>query len=226
MSAPLRDRACALAVVGSLLLGSALLTVAISVYPGGSALEPDHQGFDLRDNYLCDLLRETALRGQPNPSVPLARASLVVFAAGLIPFFLLVPSSFPDRAARGRLVRATGVASAIGLTAVSLTPSDRFAVGHAVLVLTAIVPGVVAAAVAVRELARRQDHRGLALLGAGALVCAAADGALYFLLLATNDTSLEIVVPLLQKPAVVFLIAWMLCTSAGAMRVRHLQATW
>lgn len=203
--------------MAAVVLSLVLLSAAISAYPGGSELDPRAPGFDARTNYVCDLLRQDAIGGQPNPAGPLARAAILAFVAGLVSFFAIVPTLFPDLPGRGRLVRGAGVASSIAWVALSLAPSDRFAVGHAVFVVAGVAPGVVAAAVAVLGLAARRGTRALSLLGVGALVGAALDAALYLVVLLTGDVAAAVVVPVLQKIAGAFLIAWMLGVAAAVL---------
>jgi hypothetical protein len=215
---PARIRACALAVVAAALAGSGLLGAAIAVYPGGSAVAPEARGFDVVDDFVCDLLHATTLDGARNPAAPLARAALVVFAVGLSALFVVLPGLLPGSPAHARLVRRAGVTSSAGWIVVALTASDRLARGHAALVLGSLVSGMVAASISVVGLAGRPDRRALALLGACALVCAGLDGLLYGLLLATGDASLARVVPSLQKLAIVLLMGWALAVALTAVR--------
>lgn len=212
---PAHADVCAASVLAAVLLAVLLLALAIASYPGGSERDPRALGFDAWNNYLCDLLREVAIGGRPNPASALARASMLVFVAGLVPFFLLLSALVPPRLRH--LVRALGAASALGWAAVALTPSDRFAAAHVVFIVAGIVPGVVAASAAVLGLALRPATRPLAFLGAGALLCVAADGALYLLLQATGDPSFALVVPALQKIAGAFLITWMIAVSTAVL---------
>lgn len=213
-----RTRACALAVVLAALAGASLLGAAIAVYPGGSAVAPGARGFDVVDNYVCDLLHATTLAGGRNPAAPLARAAMVVFSLGLSALFVVLSGLLPGSPVHARLVRGAGVTSSAGWIVVALTASDRLARGHAALVLGSLVSGMVAAAISVVGLARRPDRRALALLGACALACAGLDGLLYGLLLATSDASLARVVPSLQKLAIVLLVGWALAVAVTGVR--------
>lgn len=201
-----RDRAIALALalglVGLVLLSLTALALAVIAYPGEAGA-----GFLLWGNYVCDLLRASTRSGAPNPSGGLATAALLLFAAALVPFFLLLRRIVPEH---GALVGRCGVASAAGWAAMALSPSDRLPFLHGLFVAAGILPGLVAGVLAVRGLAARRETLGLALLGGSALGCAGLDAALYFLLHATGAAWLEWLVPALQRPAGVLLVAWML----------------
>lgn len=219
MSHPART-ACALGVVGALSVSLSLLLLAVWLYPGGSARDPHSPGFDLWRNYLCDLLHRTSLSGQPNPAAGLARASLLLFAAGLVPFFHLLASLLPPAGSRlgGGALRWSGTLSALGWMALAFTPSDRFPLGHSLFVLAGIVPAVVAGALAVHGLWARRRTRGLALLAGCALLFAAADAGTYLLLLLSGRPSLAVIVPTLQRLAGLFLIACMLGVALTVLR--------
>jgi hypothetical protein len=89
-----------------------LYALAALVYPGGTKNDPRRVGFSLVDNYWCDLLDGTTYGGRPNPSRPIAMVAMVVLSAGLSVLWWTLPALLPDAPRRGRVVRATGLASA------------------------------------------------------------------------------------------------------------------
>jgi hypothetical protein len=212
-------RACTLSVVGSALLASMLLAFAMAGYPGGSALDPAARGFDMVDNYLCDLLgRVTRGGGEPNPVSVVARAGMLAFAVALTAFFVLAPGLFLERRALGRVVRAAGVASTCALAAASLLPSERVGGLHPALVLCAVACTLVASVGVTLGLAAHPSTRRWAILGAGALACAAAVEALFLAKLALDLEAVAAVVPALQKVAVAVFVVWMIGVATAVER--------
>lgn len=204
LARPDPTRLAAVAVVAAVALALTLLALAVARYPGGSDCDPGAVGFDLRCNYLSDLLHAVARDGRPNPAAPLARAAMLAFVAALPPFWALRARGL----ARGGLVRRLGTLSAIGWAFVPLVPSDRFGAWHGAAVLVGAGPGLVAVLLAVRGLwpARRRS----ALLGLGVLACVGAATLLYVRLLLDDAGASSHTIPALQKAAAVLLVAWLL----------------
>jgi hypothetical protein len=77
-----------------ILLFLALYVGAAWQYPGGSAMHPSHPGFDLRYNYLCDLLDSLAINGQLNTGRYFARSALFSLCTGLLYLWFCLPNLF------------------------------------------------------------------------------------------------------------------------------------
>src|SRR5579864_57039 len=119
-----------------------LLGGAMHLYPGGTSWDPSVVGHDFWHNYLCDLLRPTALDGVPNPvGSALAQTATLLLAAGLLPFFWLVGRQFPRLPRLGRAVAVLGTASVAAVPGVVFVSGDRFGVLHGVAVIVAATPG-------------------------------------------------------------------------------------
>jgi hypothetical protein len=208
----------AVAIFGSVAAFAGLELGAMSLYPGGTWWDATTRGHRFWENFLCDLEWRVALNGTPNPlGSRLATAAMLVLLAGLAAFWIGVPRVFEERPPRGAsAVRWLGLTSAVGTLAVILMPSDRVGALHGVMVLTSGVPGLLAAALAVRVLAVGEPPpRIAALTGAGMLAFAVADFALYawhFL----AHTPGSILGPALQKVALGLLLAWMVMVALRA----------
>lgn len=181
------------------------------LYPGGTWWDRAAVGHRFWENYVCDLEWEVALGGSPNHlGARVARASVLVLVAGFVPFWLALPVLFPERRRIGRAVRTLGLASVAGLSAVAWMPSDRAGALHAAAVIIAAVPGMAATALAVAGLLGGEPRPRIAgWTGATLLGFAAADLGLYVshLLRHVEGTPLVVV---LEKIAVLLLLAWML----------------
>src|SRR5580698_2310832 len=201
---------------------SALQARAMHLYPGGTWWDRAAVGHRFWENYVCDLEWEVALGGLPNHlGARAARTGVLVLVAGLVPFWLAVPALFAGRGRIGTAVRALGLTSVAGLFAVAWMPSDQVGALHGVAVITAAVPGIAATGLAVTGLLggeprpRVAGWTGAMLLGFGA-----ADLALYVSHLVRHVEGTPLVV-VLEKVAVLLLLAWML--EVGA-RIPALQA--
>lgn len=80
-------------------------------YPGGSWVEPGHEGFSLRYNYLCDLLDTRAVGGALNTGRHLARLSLGVLCAALIYLWAYLPALAGGPVWNRRLMRISALAA-------------------------------------------------------------------------------------------------------------------
>jgi hypothetical protein len=193
--------------------GFACLEVAaMSLYPGGTWWDTTTQGHRFWENFLCDLEWRVALNKVPNPvGSRLAMAAMLVLVAGLGAFWFALPAVFAAPAPRGaHAVRWLGITSTAGALAVVLMPSDRFGALHGVTVLTAGVPGILAAGLAIRVLAVGEPRPPIAAwVGASMLAFGFVDFALYAWHFLTH-TEGTILGPALQKVALILLLAWMI----------------
>lgn len=193
----------------------ALMAASMSLYHGGTWIDPSAPGHDFWLNFFCDLLHDHALDGAPNTTgARLATAAMLALIAGMLPFWLSTASLVAARPALAWTVRVAGVTSVLGLVAVPLTPSDRFGALHGVAVLVAAVPGLIANACStIGLLANRDGARSTRVLGLIALatfVCAAIDAAFYAKHMASGGAVTPPALPALQKLAAMLLVAWML----------------
>ena len=68
-----------------------LYIIATCYYPGGSQVDQNAVGFSWINNYWCNLLNDTAINGQPNPSKPIAITGMLVLCLTLAYFWYLFP---------------------------------------------------------------------------------------------------------------------------------------
>lgn len=194
------------------------MIAAMASYPGGSWTAPQASGFSLVRNFWCDLLRSQAINGADNGSGKLlASLAFGALGVGLWPYWWVAASVLP--VPRARLVSRLGTASAACLAAMTLLPSDRFAIAHGAVALAGGFIGMWAAAssVAVRapdepRFAWRRSAGLLALLFA-------AGNALLYVHVAYLKGPETVAQPIVQKLATLFLLTWMFATVRQARRV-------
>lgn len=204
------------ASLGLMLLFVVLSSAAALVYPGGSYVDARAPGYDFWHNFWCDVTRERALNGTPNPlGAILSRAGLGAMAAALGPFWWVSRERF-GRRALGRAVGLMGGLSALGLSLVAILPSDRFPAAHPVLTLSAGGLGFLAATILVgRALGVRS--RVEAGLGIATLLAASLNIVLY-VQAAFLEAPLDPRLPGIQKIATLLLLAWMVSALLSARR--------
>ena len=182
------------------LLGAGAVATAVGAgrYPGGTWADPGSSGHSLLGNFLCDIARDTAVNGRPNPGAPWGRAAEWTFVLALCLFWWLAPTLVQPRRGR-RAIRALGTLSTLGLLAVPLTVG----LAHAVALLAGAGPGFLAGGLVVRGLRARPWLR---LLGGVALLLAAVELGLY---LAFRPGPPPLAVPAVQRLALLAAVAWM-----------------
>jgi hypothetical protein len=196
-----------------LLAGGAVATAVGAVrYAGGSWVEPSAPGHSLWANFLCDLARDMAVNGRPNPGAAWGRAAEWVLVAALCLFWWTVPPLL-DLRSRARVVSALGTAATLVLVLVPVTVG----LTHAVVLTAGAVPGFLATVLAVRGLRARPL---LALLGAVTLLLAMLSLGLF---LTFRDGPLPVSVPAMQRLALLAAVGWMAACAVAALRVQPVE---
>ena len=202
------DRVMPAAVLVDTTAFVALILLAMSVYPGGTAWDPTTHGHDFWLNYLCDLERSTALDGRANgEGAALAQAALLVLGVGCMAFWRTLPALYPARVHVGRATRWLGLMSACGLIAVAVLPPDRFPSLHPLLMIVAGGPGILAAALGVVGLATGRAWPILATVGAAVVVASGVDLVLYLRQLCVAAPA-PVAVAVLERVALLLALAW------------------
>lgn len=224
-----RRRLAAIAIGGALLFLIAF-AVAAALYPGGTWTNRRAPGHSLLANYLCDLMQERALNGQP------AAVGALVIRAGALAMFIAIGAFYllvarlerpPGRAAR--LARGVGVSAAAIACTIPFLTSDRSRTAHLVAVVATFLPALVATVAAARVCLRSPQTtpwiRAAALV---ALVAGSVDGFLYIFAYGAHALGLPPplpvrrlvgdLIPVLQRIASVGVIAWVLALAARARR--------
>lgn len=193
-------------VVALLGLGTTLITIAMTAYPGGRLGDPTAPGFDLLRNYFCDLISPRAHNGDDNSLGMLcARAGMIVTGLALLPLWLRFPLPHPPRAAA--LLRRCGWLTTLALPAVAWTPSGHWPYWHSFAILCAGVPGSITLGIATWSIYRQREHtRGLLGLTIALAIVGASVGALWSLTFVASWP--ELALPTAQKVAWLLLLAW------------------
>lgn len=87
-----------------------LLYVATRYYPGGSQLTESSKGYDWKNNYLCNLFGERAINGTVNAARPWAIGGMLFLCTGFAFFFISFSKKIVIKNA-ARVIRYAGVSS-------------------------------------------------------------------------------------------------------------------
>jgi hypothetical protein len=202
-------------VVATGVVGSTLIGIAMSLYPGGTELDPHCVGHSFWFNLLCDLTNARALNGASNAAgSSFARAGMAVLGLGFGAFWLILPAAFPGHRALAATVRLAGAVSVLGFLSVP------FAAGrwHAVAVFAAAGPGVLAALVGAAATFRYVKDKILLTAAFGAIASATIDSLLYAQRVRDEFRSCPPAMPVFQRLLALFVLAW-----AGATAWRVLR---
>jgi hypothetical protein len=93
-------------------LSLALLTVAITTYPGGNQINANSIGFDWKQNYLCNLFGETAVNGAVNTARVWAISGWFILCASFAFFFIRFSKNIAVKSA-ARIIRYCGILGTI-----------------------------------------------------------------------------------------------------------------
>lgn len=83
--------------------------IAAQYYPGGSNFDPSQKGFDLFNNYWCELLGRNAKNGQPNEARPIGMTGMVILSITLSNFWFNFPKVIPINQLMDRTLRLSGI---------------------------------------------------------------------------------------------------------------------
>jgi len=178
--------------------GAAATAVGASRYPGGTWSQPGSAGHSLLGNFLCDLARDIAVNGQPNPGAAWGRGAEWTFVLALCLFWWLAPALAENRRWRAS-IPLLGTLSTLGLLLVPVTAG----LAHTAALLAGAGPGLVAGGLVVRGLRARPWLR---LLGTAALLLAVLELGLY---LWFRDVAPSVTVPAMQRLLLLAAVGWM-----------------
>lgn len=198
------DRVMILATLIGMALFVVFYVIAALNYPGGSYVAPSHEGFSLKNNYLCDLLDDQAINGASNSARIYARISLGLLCLSLILFWNRLPKLF-DRKNRSQTIMS--VAGMLSMLTTLFLASGV----HDIIVRIAGVFGMIALILSFIELYRAQYYR-LWILG---MICMLLFLANYYI----YETGILLdKLPAIQKVTFISFIGWFVLLSIRTFR--------
>lgn len=201
-------------LVAAVLASISIFAIGAAVYPGGTHFDHRVVGHDFWLNTLCDVARSTALDGAPNHvGSTLARIAMTIFVVAVGATLAVLPGLAGANARTRGLVRVLACLATCGAVAVVHLPTDRYGELHAVAIVLAGVPAIVATSVGwIALLRERARHLVLALLGGSFLLVSAADFGVYVHEIATAGPP-QVLLPILERLATILALAWMIAVA-------------
>ena len=201
--------------------GAALLGIAMTLYPGGTALDAHAPGHSFWLNFLCDLTAGVARNGVVNPAGSLAaRGAMLALSLALGATWLVVPVFVAGQPAMARAIRVAGT---IGVVALILVPLAA-GTAHAVAIFTAAAAGLAAGISTVVALARSRGPVRRWLPLAAVLAATAADSIFYAQAVHARPLPPSPALPTFQRVGLLLAVAWMLATALEILRAGRLAA--
>jgi len=187
-----RTRHLPLALLGVAL---ALLVLATTFYPGGTADDPATIGFDWSRNYISALFQPEALNGAPNPSRPLAVISMLVLCVCLALAFRSIARSAAHPRQR-KVIEIAGLNTTV-YAFLAVTPMHD-------LMITIALPFTAVTLIAILHLLFAERNFGLFAFGLACFTLKAFTAFVYYV-----EWSLPLLA-VLQKLNLVATAAWLL----------------
>jgi hypothetical protein len=201
-------------LLASTFFGAFLLALGVWLYPGGTVFKPQGAGsFWL--NFLCDVTAAVALNGVGNAAgSACAIAAIATIGVGLGCFWSLLPQLLRRDDRTIRVARALGWLSLLGLGLAPFTTGRA----HVLAVLGGAFPGLVAGSLATMAVWREPADHVLRTVSAGTILAAFIDACLYVQSYLHAPRVVVPALPVLQKVALLFLLAWMSMLALRGLR--------
>lgn len=174
------------------------------LYPGGSQTDQLSIGFSWIDNYLCNLVSETALNGEPNLGRPFALAGILILCLSLLIFFVQFAHAFSKNKPWKYIISVSGVFSML-ISMFIFTPF------HDSMTILASIFGLVTIVGIVRELFLNHQI-SLLLSGLFCLIILGINNYIYY----TKEGLAYL--PLLQKLSMLFILTWIVAVNSKMIR--------
>lgn len=171
-----------------------LYFIAALLYPGGSQLDKNSNGFSWTQNYWCDLLNENAINGQSNPSRPIAVTAMLILCMALIIFWY----AFPRQINISKRLKVTIQVS--GFTAMVVV-IFLFTGLHDIIVNLATLTGIIAVTGTITVL-KKLNWIGLFWMGIFNFLLAVLNNILYYI------DGLLLYLPVAQKITFLLFLLW------------------
>lgn len=121
-----------------------LYLYATTLYPGGSQADLHSVGFDWVHNYLCNLMNDNGMNGQPNAARPYAILAMVILCISLLVFFIQFANTFASHKLWRKLMIVSAVTSMACATLIFTPYHDQMTIVSSIFGLV-VVSGIIMA---------------------------------------------------------------------------------
>ncbi len=172
-----------------------LYMVAAFQYPGGTSLNPSHEGFCWIENYWCDLIAEEANNGAINTAQNTAVIGMIILCISLAGIFYLSPLLFSRKHKNQTIIQISGIAALLIAMLIMTGYHDE------VITISGIL-GAITLFFAFIELKKDKQHL-IFWIGIFCLIVGAINYYLYY------AQQLLHILPFIQKLAFLFFLSWL-----------------
>lgn len=183
--------------------------IAALQYPGGSYTFPNQIGFNLKANYLCDLLDAQTVNGLQNKARTYARMALAILCFSLMLLWVYLPKLFTKKNKSQIIMSVAGILSMV----ITLFLASEV---HDIIIRIAGVFGTLALILAVFELYKNRYFM-LFILG---IICLTLFLTNYYI----YETGLLLyTLPLIQKITFIFCISWFILLNSALYKKQQVN---
>ncbi len=167
---------------------------AASLYPGGSQVDANAEGFDCFNNYWCNLMSEKGENGLENPARWVAVSAMAFLAASMILYFFQFAATFEKNNFWKLIIKISGTVS---MSAAALI----FTSYHDIMTTILSIFGTVVIIAVLRSLYKRKMifHMIIGIVG---IVLIASNNLFYY------NESYQKYLPIIQKLTFILILAW------------------
>ena len=167
-----------------------------SLYPGGSYVNRQSEGYNWIHNYWCNLLGKYALNGQKNLSRPFAITSTAILCISIGYFYFLFPRYFDMKHHWKRVIQLMGILSMIFAVFMYTNYHDFMLTMAAIFGFIALIGTIIAL--------RKKNSVRMMWIGSFCLFLIALNNLIYY-----SEYMIEIL-PFIQKVTLILFLSWMI----------------
>jgi len=173
-----------------------LFIFATTLYPGGSHVDTNAQGFDWKHNYLCNLMHLEGINGEPNAGFAFVALAIALLFSSMLIFFFQFAEFIAQRTIWKKVIKTGGTLAMIA-AALIFTPY------HDLMTIIASVFGLFVITGLLIEL-HYSNLFSYKILGYLCLILMAMNNIIY------NSSFLIEWLPILQKITFLIVLIWIL----------------
>lgn len=171
-----------------------LFIFASQLYPGGSQADLNSLGFDWRNNYWCNLMRENGLNGVQNQARPVAITAIAILCSSMILFFFQFANYFEKNSKWNTAIKISGALAMISAVFI-------FTKYHDIMTSILSICGLVVIVGMIRAL-HKNKLTFFKVVGVFCIVIIATNNLFYY-----NEDLIKYS-PLVQKGAFILILSW------------------
>ena len=188
-----------------------LYIYASTLYPGGSQVNINSEGFDWVNNYWCNLMNEKGMNCKPNPARPISILAIIILCASMMVFFLQFAETYPKNKVWKQIIKIGGIISMVFATLIFTKYHDSMTVISSLFGLFVVI-GII------REI-YKSELKTYKIVGVLCILLLAMNNYIYY---TENYISIS---PLLQKFTFALVLTWIIGLNYKIIKPKEKLAT-